>query len=1245
MGGRYAEAIKELQPSNSDRAAVSSREFALTAYAQLVALRLNAKRALISLFDKEREYIIAEATRTLSLQQDDIHAQTDAMYFGTSVLDRQDDFNRQTLKAHRVEAEPETPPRRYFEVKNLLQDARFANHRFVANEPYARAYVGVPLISPTGYPIGTLSLLDDHPRDASVSDAEVVFMQDIAKTIVSHLEMARVAITHARGLRMVKGLSRFVEGKEDLDENYGIVYRDMVDMEDRQATQTAGLHASRRTHALNAASNHERMDDARRERPGFARTASIMSEGNEDLTFRRKRGPKEDSQEIESPNDPSAMVVPSGAQTVRAESHARGPTTSNRSTTLPSHAPASDRQDHLSKDVRHSFERAAVIINQALSTSGILFLDATVSEFGRLRSGDNSSSSPESDSSVKSDGTSGVASANETSSKPMMRQSNGSRRESHYSNGNGWAELHPCRTLASAYDLAVSTDGKAGILHRPIPERYLKSLLRRFPFGKIWTFDDSGNTSSDEFSDSSAATDPTGSEKNDKTRTPEALRKRSKSRGDGARLANLFPGVRSLAVMPMYDALRERFFAGAVVWSYVPMRLLTVQEDLNYLGAFCDVIMAEVARLDANAEIQAKTSFISSISHELKSPLHGILGGVECLQDSENASIQGEMLQMIDSSGKALLDVINHLLEHAHATSSDRQSTKSNKVARKRSTSSIHYGVSTGHQPLSNLATVTEEVLDTALWVTPKPTPLSTIGERQGIGRANSALPIKVILEIDSSNLGDSGWWCRINAGAWRRIVQNLVANSIKYTDAGGYLKISLSVRPQLPHPDNGADHAPMMAELVCLDSGRGMTQQYLKYGLWQAFSQEDAHAQGSGLGLSLVHGIVKEIGGKINVQSSKGVGTAVRVKIPFTSGQPSRSSSDAIVDPTTRERLKTCTFALLGFGNDDPGEERAAKASAVLRDSITEACRGHGLLPAAESTQVDVFIIPEHKAVALAEAGAHGDVERAASRRPAIVLCHSGDSLRALTNTTASSIANAVLVSQPLGPRKLLKALAACISRTEHAQPADERPTDRNHDRSQSIVASPTSPESESGPSQTAPSLPLPAEVEAQTSQSSNTKPTTPMSGLATLLVDDNDLNLSLLRTYMRKNQHAFICASDGVAAVKAYQDAFERQQASTQDSLVPTLVIMDITMPVMDGLEATRQIRAFERSQRIPSAMVIALTAADSAEVRQEAFSSGIDLFLSKPVKLKELTVILDEHLRDTAGTGLQMDEEAEK
>lgn len=66
---------------------------------------------------------------------------------------------------------------------------------------------------------------------------------------------------------------------------------------------------------------------------------------------------------------------------------------------------------------------------------------------------------------------------------------------------------------------------------------------------------------------------------------------------------------------------------------------------------------------------------------------------------------------------------------------------------------------------------------------------------------------------------------------------------------------------------------------------------------------------------------------------------------------------------------------------------------------------------------------------------------------------------------------------------------------------------------------------------------------------------------------------------------------------------------------------------MPVMSGIESTQHIRRFERDNGLTPVALIALTGAANPNTRQEAFSSGVDLFLTKPVPMKALKVMLDD------------------
>lgn len=99
-------------------------------------------------------------------------------------------------------------------------------------------------------------------------------------------------------------------------------------------------------------------------------------------------------------------------------------------------------------------------------------------------------------------------------------------------------------------------------------------------------------------------------------------------------------------------------------------------------------------------------------------------------------------------------------------------------------------------------------------------------------------------------------------------------------------------------------------------------------------------------------------------------------------------------------------------------------------------------------------------------------------------------------------------------------------------------------------------------------------------------------------LIAEDNDSNY-LLMTYILKSQYEIFRAFNGVEAV---------EKAKTEK---PDMVLMDIKMPVMDGLEATRLIRA-----EMPDLPIIAVTANAFDNDRQQALDAGCNDFISKPV-----------------------------
>lgn len=141
-------------------------------------------------------------------------------------------------------------------------------------------------------------------------------------------------------------------------------------------------------------------------------------------------------------------------------------------------------------------------------------------------------------------------------------------------------------------------------------------------------------------------------------------------------------------------------------------------------------------------------------------------------------------------------------------------------------------------------------------------------------------------------------------------------------------------------------------------------------------------------------------------------------------------------------------------------------------------------------------------------------------------------------------------------------------------------------------------------------------------------------------LLVDDNKINLRLLKTYMLKKKYPIIDeAENGLEAV----NKFAAREGGYD------IIFMDISMPILDGFGATKQIRSIERSRRRTlstssplqssqqsedhvssnrkgETLVIALTGLASGSDQQEAANVGIDIFLTKPVSFKEVGRLLD-------------------
>lgn len=179
---------------------------------------------------------------------------------------------------------------------------------------------------------------------------------------------------------------------------------------------------------------------------------------------------------------------------------------------------------------------------------------------------------------------------------------------------------------------------------------------------------------------------------------------------------------------------------------------------------------------------------------------------------------------------------------------------------------------------------------------------------------------VVIVLEID----WQTSWTFSSQISSWRRILMNLFQNALKYTEFG-YVHVRLTVQQSADGP---------IAKLSIIDSGKGISKDYLKYELWTPFVQEDPMSIGTGLGLSIVGNLVHELSGTVDIKSTIGAGTAVQVEIPVKLAQAQREEEENESNKLIRETKERCrglSMCLVGLDNypdpcEIPTDARSAK-------------------------------------------------------------------------------------------------------------------------------------------------------------------------------------------------------------------------------------------------------------------------------------------------------------------------------
>ncbi|KAI8935373.1 hypothetical protein NX059_007956 [Plenodomus lindquistii] len=1168
----------------------ASDDRALTAFAQLGALRLNARRCLISFFDRKDCFLLAEATKTLSIHTGEPEFVEDRLCFGSMIFPKE-----QSLCYYTVNLAPkytnlpldDSSDLPSLIVNDLSKDERFKDYPFVKGPPKSRFYAGVPIRSPSGHSIGTYCVLDDKPRNG-LTPHQLAFLKTMAGTVMRHLEMQRATEDQRRGKIMVKSLGSFAEGKSGL-ENW---WQDPWDLAEQPVSavipDAINLPTRPQPFALSAPAIEPLLLDKTQ-----STASSVPSVKDSTVT------------------SPSSIQPPSTAtlSSINVPENPRPVVPTTTSSVSVQHASV----DNIAPEVRATFTRAANMIVDATEAEGVSFFDAKISTFGGLVDDDfDPDILPEPD--------------------------------------------KACVILGSAMSKTVRESESRADNDVAMSESVLRHLLRLYPHGQIFNLDDDAAMSAVN-SPSAGGTDVelsdgfpfTTSRKTESTR----------SMDDEAYLRTVFPRARSLVLFPLWDPHRDRWFASAVVWTSDPKRVFTSEQELSYLAAFSNSVMAEVARLDTKLADAAKADFISSISHELRSPLHGILGMTDLLKDSNIDNQQVSHVATIETCGKTLLETINHVLDFAKINNLTRGASKRQKK-RKQSTRNM---ISPCQPHTNDIMTLIDDVdmgilsEDVVESVFAGYTYAKTSAQTYELSTSKANKPtLSVVLDVNHSD----NYVFRTQPGAWRRVIMNLFGNSLKYTPSG-FVKVKLEVKRKSGPLEDGCEF-----RFSVTDSGIGMSEDYINNRLFHSFAQENPLSQGTGLGLSIVKQIVESLGGEVEVRSEKGRGTKFMVKCPLKESSMSPSFCPAGSEQDKKRQLQAISgrtkglkVAFQGFDTEDEHyvdgfkTKSASKLSLKALDSLCTDWFGMTRCEEGDETAQPDLIIATEASAKILRAHHNQNPKEASAAPPVIVVCPGA---AAAQSTTAITVPGVVFecISQPVGPHKLAKAFASCLdrhaNRQEDSKPESEHPAPKIVELSLKENAEPHQADRVTH-LRVQPNRPnLSSMVSAPEIYSIKSGPrkqsmySAPTRALNCLCVDDNPINLRLLRTFVDKLGHRHVLAVHGLQALEAYKAAHEPPLSADESNRVD-VILMDINMPEMDGLEATRQIRAHEIRNNLPKVTIIALTGVADTDIQQEANSSGVNLFLIKPVRLGDLEVILRGVVTGQDKADLEFEQEQER